>query len=145
MAVHHAPRGLDSFYPFAPAFWACSFHPHTCHLVVTTWLFRLPHPICIPGKNKDKREGKRQMAKGQPPSNELCQASHPAISAYISLARTISQAALGNRGAGMYKLLARHIYHLPHDHCHPSSVSKEDGDSRYWGGHLAACNCSHIL
>lgn len=68
VAVHRAPRGLGSFCPFAPAFLACSCHPHTCHLVVTTWLFHLLHPICIPGKKKDKREGKRQMVKGQPPS-----------------------------------------------------------------------------
>lgn len=114
------PQRPDNFYPFALIFSACGFHPHTGHLGVPTWLLQSPGSL---------QEGLRARRKADDVCEQLGSLlknfARTTIKQFLlnSLIRTVSQATLCTREAGIYELLAKPIcHHPPYPDYHKSSV-----------------------
>lgn len=80
----------------------------------------------MPGGNEEKTESKRYMLKDEPSPEELCGKSHEATSAYASLARSASQAALVQERLGRINLWLGTFVNTPPPTSTISSTNKDE-------------------
>lgn len=129
VAVHHAAVAQT---PSVPLLWHFGMQLPLSYLSPHGHNMAAPSPASyLHSRQKWGQERRqKQVLKSQPPSKKLHQASHQAISSYISLARTASQATPSKKEVGnTWTFSQAHLSLLPTSQ--QSSVSKTDRGSRY--------------